>query len=157
MRVTARSTCSVAILDIDGRLVVEEDLSQLDAFVESHLRTGSKDIAFNLERTTQLDAAGLGKLTYLYGRITAEGGRLRLYNVQRRLEYLLDITGLSTAFQVFDSENAAVASLRPSMSHRSLALAASRASGANHVAMRGASSARTTSCSGLGGSISCDS
>jgi anti-sigma B factor antagonist len=57
-----------------------------------------------------MDSAGLGELVQAYSTVKKQGGKLKLVNPTKRLHDLLVITKLSTVFESFDSEPAAVAS-----------------------------------------------
>ena len=58
-----------------------------------------------------MDSTGLGAMVHAYATATRQGGSVKLLNSTKKLHDLLVITKLSTVFESFDSESAAVASL----------------------------------------------
>jgi anti-sigma B factor antagonist len=57
-----------------------------------------------------IDSAGIGELVSSYTTVTNQGGQLKLLNLTEKLEQLLAITKLTTVFDFFDDEAAAVGS-----------------------------------------------
>jgi anti-anti-sigma regulatory factor len=68
-------------------------------------------IVLNLEDITYIDSAGVGELVQAYNTARATGGLLRLTGLTKgRLQDVLQIIKLLTVFEVFPTEQAAVAS-----------------------------------------------
>ena len=59
-----------------------------------------------------IDSAGLGELVNAYTTVKKQGGALKLVGVTKKLKDLLVITKLSTVFDSFDTEAAALDELR---------------------------------------------
>ena len=57
-----------------------------------------------------VDSSGIGELVRTYTTITKEGGELKLLNLTKKIRELLVITKLLTVFQVYENEQAALAS-----------------------------------------------
>ncbi len=57
-----------------------------------------------------MDSSGLGELVQAYTSVTRKSGSLKLLNLTTKLRDLLVINKLSTVFDCFDSEDAAIAS-----------------------------------------------
>jgi len=110
MNITERNTNDVVILDISGNLVLGEGDTQLIGTTREALTEGKKNLLFNLGDVTYVDSAGLGALISCYSSTAREGGRLKLFNLTKRIQDLLAITKLLTVFEVYDDEQAAVES-----------------------------------------------
>ena len=111
MKLAERTLGAVTIIDIDGPITLGQgDTDRLADKVRSLLQQGRKQLIANLANVSYMDSAGLGELVQAYTTVSRQGGALRLVGVTKRLNDLLVITKLSTVFDSYDSEAAAVAS-----------------------------------------------
>jgi anti-sigma B factor antagonist len=110
MTVSDRAVGNVTILDVSGNVTLNDGAEQVREKVKSVLQQGHKNVLVNLERVSYMDSAGLGELVQAYSTVKKQGGKLKLVNPTKRLQDLLVITKLSTVFDSFDDEAAAVAS-----------------------------------------------
>ena len=69
-------------------------------------------IVLNMSEVLYVDSSGLGELVHSYNLVKAAGGRLKLMKLQELARDLIQITRLYTIFEVFQDEDAAVASFR---------------------------------------------
>jgi anti-sigma B factor antagonist len=108
--VSERSSGSVIVLDVKGALTLTDGADVLRDKVRSLLQQGHKHVLVNLGHVPYMDSAGLGELVQSYATTTRQGGQLKLLNTTKRIHDLLVITKLSTVFDLFDDEAAAVSS-----------------------------------------------
>jgi anti-sigma B factor antagonist len=101
----------IIVADCAGRIVLGEESSELRDRVEALLAQGSR-IVLNLGEVTYIDSGGVGTLVALYTTAQNTGGSIKLANLTRRVDDLLQITKLITIFDVYDMEEEAVESLR---------------------------------------------
>ena len=66
----------------------------------------------NLGGITYIDSGGLGTLVALYTTAHNAGGAVKLANLTQRVGDLLQVTKLLTVFEVYDSEEKAIAVVR---------------------------------------------
>jgi anti-sigma B factor antagonist len=59
---------------------------------------------------TYIDSSGIGELVSGFTTVTNQGGGLKLVNLGKRIQDLLQITKLYTVFETFDDEAAAIRS-----------------------------------------------
>jgi anti-sigma B factor antagonist len=111
LKMTNREVEGVAVLALDGRIVLGEETSALREKVKSLLGEGKKNIVLNLSNVTQIDSSGLGALVTAYSSAKSGGASLRLSNLGSRFNELLQITKLYTVFEVFETESDAVRAL----------------------------------------------
>ncbi len=104
----------VTILELDGRLVLEEGEIPLRDCVDRLVAEGHNRIVLDLRRVTRLDSAGIGMLVCKYMTALRRGGALKLLHPTVKAEELLQITRLFTVFEVFESEAEAIRSFGPS-------------------------------------------
>ena len=60
LKITNREVEGVAVLALDGRIVLGEETSTLREKVKNLLAEGKKNIVLNLSNVTQIDSSGLG-------------------------------------------------------------------------------------------------
>jgi anti-sigma B factor antagonist len=108
-----REVEGIRILDLRGRLTAGELgqalQNEVTAIVQQKVTPETvKNVILNLKQVTFIDSSGLGALIACHT-ITAEnGGSLRLLKLSKRSAQLLILTKLTTVFQIFDDEEAAV-------------------------------------------------
>ena len=108
LKITNREVDGVAVLALDGRIVLGEETVALGEKVKSLLAAGKKKLVLNLEKVTMIDSAGLDALVVAYTSAKSTGATLRLCNLGLRTNELLRITRLVNVFEVSDSEADAV-------------------------------------------------
>ena len=74
------------------------------------LTKGDKNILLNLGDVSYIDSSGIGELVSAYTSTKNAGGELKLLNLTKKVQDLLQITKLYTVFDVWDDEPNAVAS-----------------------------------------------
>ena len=107
LKITTREMDDVAVVDLDGRVVLGEETSTLREMVKGLLAEGRKKIVLNVRNVTQIDSSGLGTLVGSHSSAQAAGASLRLCNLGRFNE-LLQVTKLYTVFDVSETETDAV-------------------------------------------------
>lgn len=108
-----RAVEGITILDLRGRLVAgEPPIALRDGIAAIAHQKGelenAKNVILNLKQITYIDSSGLGALIASHTTVTHAGGDLRLLNLSKRSAQLLILTKLTTVFQIFDDEQAAV-------------------------------------------------
>ena len=117
MKIQERAAGSVIILDVDGRLVAESrGEMRLPDVVRNSLQRGHRHFLLNLERVPSLDTTGLCDIVQAYVATTRQNGALKLLHLTPRVREVLTITRLLTVFDVYDTEENALASFGPTAS-----------------------------------------
>lgn len=104
----------VAVLQLTGRLVLEDMDSPLRDEIERLIRGGHVKLVLDLNAVTYIDSAGLGLLVAKFVSLRSRGGDLRLVHLTPRSMHLMTITNLATVFETYASEDLAVASFAAS-------------------------------------------
>ena len=104
----------VTIVDISGRIVLGEESAALRNLVGELLDKGHKKILFNLGDVDYIDSSGLGHLVSAFSSVQKKGGELKLLNLTKKVQDVMQITRLYTVFDITDDEAAAVKSFAPS-------------------------------------------
>ena len=110
MKIEMRTIGDIRILDCSGKITLGEGTMAVRNTVRDILKDNGKKILLNLANVNYIDSSGIGELVSTYTTVTNNGGQLKLLNLTKKINELLQITKLLTVFQVFDSESAAIAS-----------------------------------------------
>ncbi len=110
LNISERQVGDVTILDMDGKITIGEGSVALRTAIRRLLEEGKKKILLNLGKVNYIDSSGIGELVSSYTAIGKETGQLKLLNLTQKLQDLLTITKLLTVFDVYDSEEEALAS-----------------------------------------------
>ena len=110
LKINVRESGSVVILDLDGRITLGETAASLRDTIRELLDSEQKNILLNLAEVSYIDSSGLGQLVGSFATVTSRGGQLRLLNLQKKLQELMQITKLITVFETYTSEPAAIRS-----------------------------------------------
>jgi anti-sigma B factor antagonist len=110
MTVHERAIHDVTILDIVGRITIQEGADQFRDAVRQLARDGRVKLVINFRDATYIDSTALGEIIRAYTGATRKGGSLKLLNVTGSIHQLLMITRLLTVFDLFDDEAQAVKS-----------------------------------------------
>ena len=110
MEVKKRDKGNVTILDLKGKITIGAGEIALRNAVQDVINAGVKNVILNMKDVTTIDSAGVGELVSAYTTSTNRGAALKLANLPAKVQDILVITQLITVFDVFDSEDEAVAS-----------------------------------------------
>jgi anti-sigma B factor antagonist len=110
LKLNSREVKDIVIIDVSGRLMMGESVSQIRDEIHDQSGQGARKILLNLAEVTYIDSAGLGELTASYTSMKNRGGQLKLLSLTKRVHDLMQITKLYTVFDVYDDEKTALAS-----------------------------------------------
>jgi len=110
MKVNTRQVDGITVLDLSGRITLGEGSVTLRDAIRDLINKGQKSILLNLGDVSYLDSSGLGELVTAYTSVKNAGGELKLLNLTKKVQDLLQITKLYTVFDVKDDEASAISS-----------------------------------------------
>ncbi|HSB15716.1 MAG TPA: STAS domain-containing protein [Bryobacteraceae bacterium] len=113
LEIEQREKEGVVVLDVKGGLVVGDPASALRDKLRQLLADERHNVVLNLAGVDYIDSTGLGAMVVCFTSLRKAGGKLALLNLNRRQIELLVLTKLSTVFEIFDDEQAAVNSFFP--------------------------------------------
>jgi anti-sigma B factor antagonist len=116
MEIAERRVDDVSIIDLKGRLIVDDGFEPLRQALNRLIGEGQRKVLLNLEEITYLDSAGIGLIACKYVTLRRHSGDLKLCNLRARTVEVLSITRLLTVFESFESEEAALRSFATSSS-----------------------------------------
>ncbi len=113
LEIEQREKEGVVVLDVKGGLVVGDPASALREKLRQLLADKRHNVVLNLAGVDYIDSTGLGAMVVCFTSLRKAAGKLVLLNLNRRQIELLVLTKLSTVFEIFDDEQAAVNSFFP--------------------------------------------
>ena len=112
MQIDERIVDGVTILDLKGKMTLGEGDELLRDKINSLIQQDRKQLVLNLAAVPYVDSAGLGEIVRTYTTVSRQGGKLKLFNLTKRITDLLAITKLLTVFETYDTEPDALASFK---------------------------------------------
>ena len=100
----------VAVVELDGRIVLGEESNSLREKLKSMVAAGKRKIVLNMAEITYIDSAGLGALVASHVSAKTQGASVRLCNLGKKFHDVMQVTRLLTVFDVYDTQAAAVSS-----------------------------------------------
>jgi anti-sigma B factor antagonist len=112
LRIVERVVDGIAILDMTGRLVLDEGDANFRDSLNDLLARGQTHIVLNLKNVSYIDSAGVGVMVAKYLTVRRAGGDMKLLHLTPRSNRVMTITKLLTVFEAFDDEREAVRSFK---------------------------------------------
>ncbi len=109
MEASTRQFQDVIVVDMIGQIKFGEGSSVLRDTVKDLLAKGHRKILLNLGEITYIDSGGIGELISAFTSTRNQGGELKLLNLTKKVNDLLQITKLYTVFDIRDDEADALA------------------------------------------------
>ena len=110
LKISARRSGDVTILDLDGRVTIGRDNDSLNDRLQDLVHQEAKKVLVNLAGVTQLDSSGLSTLVRAYISFQNTGGSMKLLHPGGHVREVLELTRLTKTIPTLDDEAAAVAS-----------------------------------------------
>jgi len=113
LRATARDVGEVTVIDFGGGITLGEGSALLRQMLRDLIAKGHRKIVLNLGDVNYIDSSGIGELVGGFISMRNQKGELKLLNLTKKVQDLIQITKLYTVFDVYSDEAAAVRSFRP--------------------------------------------
>ncbi len=105
-----REVGSVTILTVDQMLKGQLE-TNLRERIDELVNAGRLHIVVNLGRVPYLDSSEIGRLIRSHLSVRQAGGRVRICNVSPKMMGILQMTRLDTVLELYETEEAALATL----------------------------------------------
>ena len=100
LKVHAKILGTVAVLCLQGRIVIGETETLREAVHSQAAVSGVSAVILDLTRVTAIDACGLGVMLELRAQAEAKGIRFELMNVTKLVSKVLEVSRLDSVFQI---------------------------------------------------------
>lgn len=114
MKLEQRELGDVTVLDVRGRLTMNDGHGLLKSKVDSLSERGRARVVLNVAQLKYLDSACLGEIINAHISLSRRGGALKFVGMPDHLHQLLKLAGLQGIFETFADEAAAAQSFRAS-------------------------------------------
>ncbi len=104
-----REVGSIAIIMPHGYLTGGEETEDLDRTIKKLAEGGNRHLIVNLAQVQHVNSTALGVLISAHTSYVRRGGQMKLCSVDKRIENIFVITKLSLVFDVYASEEQAIA------------------------------------------------
>src|SRR5262245_11959296 len=94
MTIEERADGAVVVLEMSGRLVLDDGDQQLKDCVAALLAGGRREIVMNVGEVSYVDSAGLGALVSVCLAARSAGGAVKLQNPSKKLMELMTLARL---------------------------------------------------------------
>jgi anti-sigma B factor antagonist len=109
MDITTRSRGDIIILDITGEIDLY-NAPEIKDIVNKLIEDRRYNVIINLEDVSYIDSSGIGALISSLSNLKKYHGGLKIINVYASVRKVFELTKLTSFFEIFDSEEAAVES-----------------------------------------------
>ncbi len=110
LTIDKRETEGVVILTCRGRIMIGEDANALRDTLKQ-VCSSARKVVLNLSGVTYIDSGSLGIMLGVYNSARSEGIEIKLAALGQRLQEVLQTTRLTRVFEVYGTEEEALAAL----------------------------------------------
>ena len=108
MQITERISQDVVVLELIGRLTVDDGAELLRNKIGSVVSRGHNKVVLNIARVPHMDSPGLGEVVRSYVTLHNVKGTMKLSGLSGRVVELLTIMKLIQVFDTYETEQQAL-------------------------------------------------
>lgn len=116
-QISIRKSSDVTIMDVRGRLALDEAESELRSNLDGLVASGVRKVLLNLTDLTQMDSWGVTIIVRTYLSLRSQGGDLKLLRPCGHVLEMFNALHLLRLIPSFDDETQALASFRSLLSY----------------------------------------
>jgi anti-sigma B factor antagonist len=114
---------NVAVLNLEGIIRFGGNNNEIHNTLRFLVEKGERQILLNFADVASIDSGGLGELVAGLATLKVSGGEMKMLRLDGRVLEMMEITGLTELFEIFDDEQEAIESFRSSLISRADAIA----------------------------------
>jgi anti-sigma B factor antagonist len=107
-----RERGDIRIVDCRGRIAFGEGVTKLREAIANLDALGCKKVILNLKEVDYVDSSGMGEIVRSHMTISKQGGQLKLSNLNKMVQELLQATAMHKVFDIQADEESATHSFR---------------------------------------------
>jgi anti-anti-sigma factor len=108
--ITEAKTGSVVVLTLKGTLEIGRDAERLNELVKSRLDSGENKFLLDLAGVRYIDSSGITALIKIHTSAKSSAGAMKLLRLTQRVHDVLQITRLSSVFEIYNDPEKALES-----------------------------------------------
>ena len=101
---STRKVEGVSIVDLRGRIDFGDGSTRLREILGELVTRGRKKVLLNMQEVDFVDSSGIGEMVRGHVQLAKIGGQLKLVNLSKHVNMLLQVTRLNKVFEIFDNE-----------------------------------------------------
>jgi anti-sigma B factor antagonist len=101
----------ITVIQLDGRIALGKDSSQIETFVLGALHEGSRKLVIDLAHVAYIDSTGIGIIAYCFAKIGQLGAKAAVAGAKGLVLEVFKLTHLDTVIEFFPDVEAACAEL----------------------------------------------
>ncbi len=109
MDINKRTKGEIVILDITGEIDLY-NAPEIKDIISKLIEEQKYNVIINLEKVSYIDSSGIGALISSLSNLKKYQGGLKIINVYASVRKVFELTKLTSFFEIFDSEEDALAS-----------------------------------------------
>ncbi len=109
MDINKRTKDDIVVLDITGEIDLY-NAPEIKDIINKLIEEKKYNVIINLEKVSYIDSSGIGALISSLSNLKKYQGGLKIINVYASVRKVFELTKLTSFFEIFDSEEDAVAS-----------------------------------------------
>ena len=110
LRIAERKVEDLTVLSLSGEILLDDGDIRFGKYVDQLLAKGARKFVVDLAQVTYIDSAGVGMMVAEQRLVQEKGGKMKLVGLTSRSNRLLSTMRLSTVFEIYDDEAAALRS-----------------------------------------------
>ena len=110
MKIKCHTKGDAVVLEPTGKLMGGPDVGQLDDQLYALLGNEQKKVVLDLGKTDWINSSAIAILIHHRSKFIEIGGRLKLANLTKKVQQIIDLTKLTRVFDVYDTVEAALES-----------------------------------------------
>jgi anti-sigma B factor antagonist len=112
LNIDERPVGEITVVTMRGEITVDDGDIAFGRYIDGLIMAGRVKIVVNLAGVTYIDSAGVGMMVAERKMVQEAGGVMKLSNLTARSHHLLAMMKLKLVFDIFETEEAAVASFK---------------------------------------------
>ena len=112
MKSTIRDQGDVRIIALGGKITIGSGDVKIRELINEALDAGFTKILLHLGDVTAIDSSGVGEMVACYTSAKNRDAQLKLLNLSKKINDILQVTQLITVFDVFGDEAEAIESFQ---------------------------------------------
>ncbi len=112
MRIEARESDDVLVLDLDGPLVSGVGEEALRGKVNEAVVEGWQKLLLNLSQVTRIDSMGIGELVASIKLAERFGAQVKLVRIDTRVKHILNLSKILPLLDFYETEEEALAAFQ---------------------------------------------
>ncbi len=109
MKHQMRDVGEIRVISLSGKITIGSGDVMLRELITKSLDEGKDKVLLDLAGVSAIDSSGIGEMVASYTSAKNRGAELKLVNLSKKINDILQVTQLITVFDVFDNEEEAIA------------------------------------------------